>query len=257
PLVAGTATAPPLVPPALPIDLATTNAEHTPPPTQSVVGANSAGAQRSTNKTGTAPMASATPAPPFEFTDDAPLWLRETVRVLSQVDLGCHYRSLLEAVIRVEHRFGFAENPQTGVGGEGRPIEIHAWIKSGRGKRQKGRYEAGVTNVADYARRWWSWWDSLQPSWRKRRADDKWEISGEYKKDWDWDPFWFPGQNGCIGIVAGLYFWGSSRNALGGAGEWIGDNREEWEKAVADVVWVIEGLEQALPAPKKKKGRAT
>jgi hypothetical protein len=185
------------------------------------------------------------------------MWLRETVRVLSQMELGCHYWSLLETVIRVEHRFGFAENPHTGVGGEGRPTEIHAWIKSGRGIRQKGWYDAGVTNLADYVRRWWSWWDSLQPSWRKRRADNKWEISGEYMENCDWDSLWFPGQNGCIGIVAGLYFWGCSRNALGGDDEWTGANREDWEMAVKDVVWMIEGLEQALLAPKKRKGRAT
>ncbi|KAJ7682146.1 hypothetical protein DFH06DRAFT_977847 [Mycena polygramma] len=194
---------------------------------------------------------------PFEFATNAPSWLTETVGVLSQLDLGCHFRSVLEALIRIEHRFGFKENPQTGVTGNDRPAEIQRWIRAGRGRRQKTKYDAGVVDVAGYGRRWWTWWDSLQPEWRKRGADGKWEICAEYQKDWTWDALSFPGQNGCISVAASLYFWASSRNALGGGEEWTGEAREQWDRAVQDVVWTLEGLEQTLPEPKRKKGRGS
>ncbi|KAJ7617531.1 hypothetical protein DFH06DRAFT_1012564, partial [Mycena polygramma] len=195
---------------------------------------------------------------PFEFAAEAPMWLRETVRVLSRVDLGCHYRSLVEALIRIEHRFGFDRNPQTGVGGTDRPAEIQLWIKAHRGIRRKASYDAGVVDLAAYAKRWWRWWDSLQPAWRKRRANGQWEMSAEYRKEWEWNELAFPGQNGCISVVASLYFWGTSRSALGGGGQWTGHARGEWDRAVQDAVWTLEGLEQTLPEVKKKgKGRVS
>ncbi|KAJ7838435.1 hypothetical protein B0H13DRAFT_2367460 [Mycena leptocephala] len=173
----------------------------------------------------------------FDFGPEAPTWLRESVRVLLHVDLGCHYRSLVETLIRVECKLGFDENPQTGVSGEARPAEVSRWIKSGRGIRQKGPYDAGITDLRDYADRWWGWWDSLQPVWRKRARDNKWESGGNTQM-----------------IVIGTR---SGSLARTGEGGWDDDNREEWERAVADVVWILEGLEQAVPAPKKKRARAT
>ncbi|KAJ7615091.1 hypothetical protein DFH06DRAFT_1343945 [Mycena polygramma] len=197
-------------------------------------------------------------APPsaFEFDEDAPAWLRENVRVLSHVDLGCHFKSLLEALIRVEQKFGFEKNPQNGVSGDDRPGEIQQWIKAGRGVKRKSAYDARVKDLGDYEGRWWKWWDSLQPKWRQRGPDKMWEIRDEYLKEWEWDEFWFPGQNGCLCIVASLYFWGSSSLALGGSGVWDEANRTSWERAVRDVVWILEGLEQALPPRKKKRVRS-
>ncbi|KAJ7678287.1 hypothetical protein DFH06DRAFT_975670, partial [Mycena polygramma] len=185
----------------------------------------------------------------------APKWLRESVRVLSHVDLGCHYRSLVEALIRVEDKFGYDKNPQTGVSSDDRPVEVQHWIRAGRGIKLKSPYNARIKDLGEYGGRWWTWWDSLQPEWRKRRADKVWEISNGYSKEWEWDPFWFPGQNGCLCIVASLYFWGSSSLALGGTGVWDETNRKSWERAVGDAAWILEGLEQALPPRKRKRVR--
>ncbi|KAJ7836512.1 hypothetical protein B0H13DRAFT_2368683 [Mycena leptocephala] len=168
-----------------------------------------------------ADLRGAVAAPPFDFGPEALAWLQESMRVLSHV----------------ENKFGFDENPQTGVGGEDRPAEVFRWIKSGRGIRQKGPYDAGITNLRDEV------------------EITSGKAGGGHSVDCDWDLFWFPGQNGCISIVASLYFWGSSRSALGGEGGWEDENREEWERAVADVVWILEGLEQAIPTPKKKRVR--
>ncbi|KAJ7603463.1 hypothetical protein DFH06DRAFT_1350223 [Mycena polygramma] len=168
--------------------------------------------------------ASSAPPPPFQFTEDAPKWLRESVRVLSHVDLGCHYRSLVEALIRVEDKFGGSS----------------ALDPSGARNQAEKPYNARIKDLGEYGGRWWTWWDSLQPEWRKRGADKVWEISDGYSKEWEWDPFWFPGQNGL---------------ALGGTGVWDETNRKSWERAVGDAAWVLEGLEQALPPRKRKRVR--
>ncbi|KAJ7160678.1 hypothetical protein C8R43DRAFT_881334 [Mycena crocata] len=191
----------------------------------------------------------------FDFSEEAPAWLRDNVRVLTDMDLGCHYRALVETWIRLEERFGFDENPRSGLSKAARPTAVTEWIGSGRGLRKKGPYDAGVTNLDAYAKEWQGWWDSLQPKWRTRLEDGTWERPEEYSKKWDWDELWFPGQNGCASIVASLYFWGSAKQALGGAGGWNEKNQSLWEQALHDVVWMIEGLEQAVPAPKKSRRR--
>ncbi|KAJ7149899.1 hypothetical protein C8R43DRAFT_1128380 [Mycena crocata] len=156
---------------------------------------------------------------------------------------------------KTSHRFGFTDNPRTGITRAARPDEVSHWIGVGRGLRQKGPYDAEVKNLESYAKRWQAWWDSLQPDWRTRADNGLWSRPEEYGDKWDWDALWFPGQNGCVSIVASLYFWGTAKAALGGDGVWAGENRLRWEESVTDVLWMMEGLEHALPAPKKTRGR--
>ncbi|KAJ7229602.1 hypothetical protein C8J57DRAFT_1013490, partial [Mycena rebaudengoi] len=153
----------------------------------------------------TPPTTPARARPSFEFSDDVPMWLRENMRVLSSVDLGCHFDSLLQALVRLEDKFGYSNNPRVGVSSTGRPQEVQAWIRVGRGLKAKRIYEPAITDVVDYAARWTRWWGSLQPEWREKR-DGVWCIGGEYGDDWD--SLWYPGQNGCLSVVASLYFWG-------------------------------------------------
>ncbi|KAJ7444534.1 hypothetical protein B0H11DRAFT_2249990 [Mycena galericulata] len=190
-----------------------------------------------------------------EVPAECPPWLRDIVRVLSAVDLGCHFQSLLTMLMRLECKYGSEGNLRAGLSTAKRPAEVQAWIRAGRGLRAKGNYDAGITDLGDYAKRWTAWWDSLQPTWRKRGTDGQWVVGGSYGDEWD--TLWFPGQNGCASLVASLYFWGASKQALGG-GEgavWNGEERAKWDRAVQDVVWVVEGLENAVPAPKGKKGK--
>ncbi|KAJ7502406.1 hypothetical protein B0H11DRAFT_1712664, partial [Mycena galericulata] len=190
-----------------------------------------------------------------EVPQECPPWLHDIVRVLSAVDLGCHFQSLLAMLVRLECKFGFEGNPHSGLSTTNRPAEVQAWIRAGRGARAKGTYDAGISDLADYGRRWMTWWDSLQPAWRKRGADAQWVIGGEYGDDWQ--KLWFPGQNGCASLVASLYFWGASKRAMGAEGEgvWNGEERAKWERAVQDVVWMVEGLENTVPVPKGRKGK--
>ncbi|KAJ7433177.1 hypothetical protein B0H11DRAFT_1939761 [Mycena galericulata] len=183
---------------------------------------------------------------PFACPEGAPKWLSDIVPQLAEVDLGPHFRSLVEALIRVEERFGFADNPRSGVSKAGRPKEVDEWIKAGRGLRAKKGWDAGIRDVNEYGTRWWAWWDLLQPAWRTRGEHGGWALEEGYDEDWTWPSLAHPGQNGCLSIVASLYFWGSAKTAAGAGAGWNAQNRESWDWAVQDVVWMMEGMERKM-----------
>ncbi|KAJ7450268.1 hypothetical protein B0H11DRAFT_1743257 [Mycena galericulata] len=195
-------------------------------------------------------------APPLILPEGAPKWLSESVRQLSAVDLGIHFRSLLETLIRVEKAFGFDDNPRSGVSNVNRPREVDEWIKAGRGLRAKKGWDARIDDVDEYRTRWWIWWDLLQPPWRTRDESGQWALSEGYDDDWEWPTLAHPGQNGCLSIVASLYFWGSAKAGAGAGAGWNAQNRESWFWAVEDVAWMMEGMERRILALEGKKGRA-
>ncbi|KAJ7863692.1 hypothetical protein B0H13DRAFT_1534162, partial [Mycena leptocephala] len=160
-------------------------------------------------------------------------WLPETLEVLSRRDLGVHYRSLLETLIRVEELFGFEEMLRKGVAKELRPKEVSVWIGNA--------YDAAITDLDDYAIWWQTWWDSLQPTWRGRQGE-QWRIYEEFDRNWDWGTLASKGPNGGLSIVASLYFWGAARKQQGLTSGWEALNQAKWHAAVQDVLWVYEGV---------------
>ncbi|KAJ7175673.1 hypothetical protein C8R46DRAFT_863709, partial [Mycena filopes] len=169
------------------------------------------------------------------FPPEATQWLRDALRVLARRDLGIHFRVLMETLIRLETRFGFDRVPRNGVLKHLRPEEVTTWIASARGARSPRAYGAGVRSIGGYALRWMAWWDSLQPAWRGREANGRW-MQDEVQPGMDWGSLSSPGPNGCLSLVAALYFWGSACEDLPGTMV----EKADWEMAVHDVTWVLE-----------------
>ncbi|KAJ6455534.1 hypothetical protein C8R47DRAFT_996772, partial [Mycena vitilis] len=147
----------------------------------------------------------------LDLPEDTPEWLRSALGYLTVRDLGCHYVSLLKALVRLEESAGFDnENPTPLPASQKkhkRPKEVGLWIKGGRGVKMSKLPEVG--DVHTYQKQWYSWWDGLQPGWRKRGAEGEWITGGEYGNDWG--HLDSSGVNGTISIVAALYFWGTAR----------------------------------------------
>ncbi|KAJ7441804.1 hypothetical protein B0H11DRAFT_1932730 [Mycena galericulata] len=177
------------------------------------------------------------PSIAVEVPSDAPDWLVESIAWLKQEDLGCHYASLLVALIKLEAKYGYEKDNRGMLPAAKRPQQVYAWIKGGRGKKMK--FPPSIGNLAHYQRDWWVWWDSLQPEWRERDDDGRWSINGNWGPSDSWDPLEAPGPNGCLSVVASLYFWGI---ALAGRPE----TRVDWEAAVQDVAWMLEGLAASI-----------
>jgi hypothetical protein len=182
----------------------------------------------------------------LEFPPDTPHWLRAAVSDLKKQELGCHFDSLLYALLRLEAAYEF-DNPKRGLMADKRPGEIQQWIRGGRRGRSRTNIVIETSKLEGYATKWQEWWDSMQPDWRKRGVDGRWRIDGEY--GYSWDDLDFPGQNGCLSVAAGLYFWGC---ALEGE---EGGTLEQWNHAVQDVSWMLEGLLYSLVPVKGQKNK--
>ncbi|KAJ7744344.1 hypothetical protein B0H16DRAFT_1463217 [Mycena metata] len=169
---------------------------------------------------------------------DAPTWLQELIKNLSEVDLGCYFVSVLAALIRLEVVAGFEvadgerqRMPSTKKSGH--PTVISTWIKGGRGAKTKTM--PAVDNIDKFVKEWDFWWDAVQPGRRQRGDDRRWNIDDVYRKEWG--ALDCSGANRCLSAVVGLYFWGVAVKAAGSATQVA-----RWDHAVQDVVWVLEGL---------------
>ncbi|KAJ7165387.1 hypothetical protein C8R46DRAFT_1035961 [Mycena filopes] len=191
---------------------------------------------------------SSTPAQPTPTTAEsdlptcpprAPEWFVHAYQQMTQHNLGVHFNAVLAAWIRIEDASRFEHSGS--ITKKLRPQQVNIWIQYARGK--KGGADLTVKNPTEYEKQFCAWWDSLQPAWRRRDSAGAWLVSEPYGKEWDALCCW--GQNACLSIVAGLYFWGRA----------VDDSEqllERWEMAVNDVAWVFEGLAIFHEAFKKR-----
>lgn len=84
----------------------------------------------------------------------------------------------------------------------------------------------------------------MQPEWRERGEGGHWVIGGAYGPDDQWDPLEAPGPNGCLSVAASLYFWGILLHSHE-------EKRDQWERAVQDVSWMLEGLAASIKNKEK------
>ncbi|KAJ7701961.1 hypothetical protein B0H17DRAFT_908374, partial [Mycena rosella] len=162
---------------------------------------------------------------PLGISANAPPWLRDSLQSLMKVDLGCHYVSVLAALVRLEEAAGFevADRERKRLPTTKRPKQIADWIRGGQGTKSKKTPE--VKSASKYAQSWNEWWDPIQPSWRTRDLEGHWAVGGDYGKDWT--ELDCSGANGCLSVVAGLYFWGV-------AAKGSSEDERVWDNAVQD-----------------------
>ncbi|KAJ7081098.1 hypothetical protein C8R43DRAFT_850939, partial [Mycena crocata] len=149
---------------------------------------------------------------------EAANWLRtvykEVSGELSGKKLGGIFNALLGVFLELEKGYGY-KNPLRGLPRMDRPTEADAWINGARGSRG-GLIVNGagpvILSVVVFEERWWKWWGSLQPAWRKKAVGrlgrftrDEYPPQGNAA---DWETLRFPGQNGALTLVATLYWWG-------------------------------------------------
>ncbi|KAJ7248905.1 hypothetical protein B0H12DRAFT_968029, partial [Mycena haematopus] len=145
----------------------------------------------------------------------------------------------------LERRYGWAQGGKA-LPTTHRPAQVTLWLGQGRGQRPGIMSQGRGPNVSDidaFAEHWWDWWNSIQPAWRKGTGDNPTAHAQEYPDSGDetsWSPLRSPGANGMCIVVATLYWWGMAVKRQKKA-------RENWLQAVADVEWMIRGLEGAEP----------
>jgi hypothetical protein len=163
---------------------------------------------------------------------------------MTGVALGCHFNALLAVWTRIEDASRFEQGP-TNLSHKGRPKQVGNWVASARGKKS---YDASIPDLAEYAVTWHTWWDTLQPAWRKRGKDGEWESSGYGEGGREWGPLFQWGVNGMLNVVASLYFWGVAISEKGN----LDSDVKVWEAGVGDVTWMLEGMATYYELFKKK-----
>ena len=78
----------------------------------------------------------------------------------------------------------------------------------------------------------------MQPRWRKKGKDKKWECTAYGDGGREWGPLYQWGVNETLSIVASLYFWGVAIAEKGDAES----DRRIWQESVGDVSWMMEGM---------------
>lgn len=170
-------------------------------------------------------------------------WLSSALPNILKVNIGVEYHRLVTLLMDLESSYGFATNPIIRFSCAHRPLEIKKWIVNGRGQRL---VSIVVEDLILYMKGWWNWWRSLQPGWRVFDKDGK-PITSPGNVG-DWECLIVPGANGFLSVVASLYWWGCA--VFTRRGKQKKENRTDWERAVADCRWVMEGI---LRATKEKE----
>ncbi|KAJ7700210.1 hypothetical protein B0H16DRAFT_1348823, partial [Mycena metata] len=178
------------------------------------------------------PLRSSQPLPRWRCPPDAPLWFVNARSEVTEEKLGCHFDGLIAAWTRIEYASRFEHGP-TNLSAKGRPKQVGRWVADGRQK--KPRTDLSVPDPDGYAVEWRAWWDTLQPTWRIKGVDGIWSMDGYGKGD-EWGPLYQWGVNGVLNIVASLYFWGCAIS------EDDSKRLRDWESAVIDVTWMMEGM---------------
>lgn len=114
-----------------------------------------------------------------------------------------------------------------------RPDEIHEWFQHGR--KWNAMPDIGADLIENYSSQWWQWWTSLQPDWRGQDSSALlWDApaSGEI----DWSATRKGGSNGLFVVLISLGQWFLGAKHNGGCGI------EECERALDDVIWVLEEM---------------
>ena len=85
----------------------------------------------------------------------------------------------------------------------------------------------------DFVESTFTWWASLQPSWRKFQRDGaSREVAGT------WGVLYAPHTNGVLSVVIIIYW----RAQVLGEDKWMGGMRSDYELFAEGVVWVLSKL---------------
>ncbi|KAJ7449741.1 hypothetical protein B0H11DRAFT_1928524 [Mycena galericulata] len=162
-------------------------------------------------------------------------WAVNGKKILEKGAMGTNWAVLLQLWWKLEESSSFQTSTKTHPA-KRRPKQVGVWVKNAR---------VGTPDLSPqgFGREWWGWWESINPEWRLREGKLVREGEG------DWGQLRCPGANGFLNVIICLKWW---RDAME-------EGSEEWELAVADVTWVLEGMlgcvrdtnttATALPAP--------
>lgn len=163
------------------------------------------------------------PNPDWDNTSTWPEWFCDVHSCLDQLPLPIPYKSLLAVLTQFEAKHDFLKIQSKKPPTSHRPTEVALWIKNAR----KCASAVPEDHIDGIQSEFWQWWKSAQPLWRRTSEIDM-PLADEHRGcTGDWSTLNISGQNGVVSFVACLGFWG------------VADSGANWHLAVADVLWVL------------------
>lgn len=141
-----------------------------------------------------------------------------------------HFQQVLLEYLRFENR----DNTKIKVTlpAAGRPFEVSQWLARAR-PADLPDFTKGGRTFADFVDSAFSWWASLQPTWRTfQRSGASREVQGA------WGILYAPRTNGVLSVVILVYWWAQILEL----DERVHDTRTDYELFAEDVAWVLSEL---------------
>ncbi|KAF7319505.1 hypothetical protein HMN09_00289600 [Mycena chlorophos] len=162
--------------------------------------------------------------------DEAAPWFRARYQQLTKRSLGLEFDALITAWVHIETQSLF-RSCEDKLSQEHCPQQLLKWHRSGG----KGSPNVARSRLSVFMAEFREWWDALQPTWRKKDVRGRWKRVSYGGSGRQWGKLFTWGDDGFDRIVAGLYMWGCS--AEPGSAAYI-----EWGIALADAIWIFEGI---------------
>ncbi|KAJ6480693.1 hypothetical protein C8R47DRAFT_982738 [Mycena vitilis] len=160
-----------------------------------------------------------------------PRWMKDACTILEACPVRegeSNWGAALSAWMRLEEAYTFETSVSQRIKPGLRPSEVGQWIKNGRPVTR----ETVVAKHEVLVGKWWDWYSSLSPSWRKKDEAGR-PVIDEGAAAGDWGVLVHPGANGMLTVLLPLAWWRQGEE---------GAPSEDWLAAVRDVAWVLEGL---------------
>ncbi|KAJ7923568.1 hypothetical protein B0H13DRAFT_1602476, partial [Mycena leptocephala] len=146
-------------------------------------------------------------------------WVVKAKKSLEEDDMGPKWVELVGEWYRREEGKGFISPVSSISLTSARTFlltSVGAWVQRAR----IGTPE--IKDVAVFGREFWTWWQDINPVWRKISLPME-------KKDGSWACMDLPGPNGFLNVLMCLWWW---RNKME-------EPSQDWREAVEDVTWVL------------------
>ncbi|THU92399.1 hypothetical protein K435DRAFT_595886, partial [Dendrothele bispora CBS 962.96] len=131
-------------------------------------------------------------------------WFRSAF-IYVNVDLGREYHDLKARWVQLERSHGWGKNGKKLLA-INRPVEVTPWIQDARYRRLSHTWVL-AEDVADFGKRLWKWWNSLQPEWRQNDQMNRPLPLTSDDEDTSWQVLDYHGQNGWLTLLVCIKWW--------------------------------------------------
>ncbi|THU82147.1 hypothetical protein K435DRAFT_692084, partial [Dendrothele bispora CBS 962.96] len=179
-----------------------------------------------------------------------PAWVNKMNIWLTDVVYGDLWEEAKSALLSLEASTKFKTTLKA-LPSSKRPQAVSDWVHSGR----TDTLPACLCNDGDVVKLEkdvLTWWNKLQPSWRKLTEEELPTRAWSQEVKGSWEVLACPGVNGLYSVMACLQWWMILLPSVDGDSDAA---PEAWKDLIKDLVFVIDSVAEEHQCPASKKAR--